>query len=194
VSAPAHLFTRLYNWSLPLEREALRIAVDLVDVHPGERMLDVATGTGALPRELASRGACRAQVIGLDHSRSMLSGTSGIPTLWGIVVADARALPFADASFDVITLSYLLHLLRAGDRTRVLEATRRALRPGGRVVTVTIDSQHPALRWLLDVVPAWTSLRRLDPRSEMHTAGLRPVHARYTATGWPSLCVLAKRD
>ena len=111
-----------------------------------------------------------------------------------MVVADARALPFADASFDVITLSFLLHLLKSGDRARVFEATRRAVRSGGRIVTVTVDSQRPALRRLLEVLPAWTSLRRLDPRAEMQAARLRPVRARYTATGWPSLCVLAKRD
>jgi ubiquinone/menaquinone biosynthesis C-methylase UbiE len=110
-----------------------------------------------------------------------------------MVVADARALPFTDASVDVITLGYLLHLLKSEDRARVLEATHRALRPGGRVITVTVDTQHPALRWLLGVLPANTGLRRLDPRREMRATGFRPVVARYTQAGWPSLCVLANR-
>jgi ubiquinone/menaquinone biosynthesis C-methylase UbiE len=111
-----------------------------------------------------------------------------------LVEADARALPFPNASFDVIIVSYLLHLLRPRERARVLETTRRALRPGGRVVTVTVDSQDVMLRWLLGVIPAWTGLRRLDPRQELELAGLRPVQALYATTGWPSLCVLARRD
>lgn len=193
-AAAVHPVARLYNWSVPLERQALRIALDLADVQPCERILDLGTGTGALLRELASRGAAPPQVIGVDRSLAMLSGARGLPTSWPLVVADARALPFADATFDVIALSYLLHLLKPEDRRCVLNASRNALRLGGRIVAVTVDARLPLLRRLLGVLPAWTGLRRLDPSAEMQVAGLRPLRARYAAAGWPTLCVVAKRD
>lgn len=194
-AAAVRRVARLYNWSVPLERQALRIAVDLADVRPSERILDVGTGTGALLRELACRGAAPAQVIGVDRSLAMLSGVRGLPVSWRLLVlADARALPFADASFDVVTLSYLLHLLKPEDRRCVLNASRNAVRPGGRIVTVTVDARLPLLRRSLDVLPVWTGLRRLDPRAEMQAAGLRPLRARYAAAGWPTLCVVAERD
>ena len=182
----------VYDWSVPLERDALGIALELANVQPGERVLDVATGTGALLRELARRNTSTGQVIGVDHSPSMLSGARGLPSSARLVVADARALPFTAASFDVVSLCYLVHLLQPGDRRRAFDAVRRVVRPGGRIVTVTVDTEQPALRWVLGLFPSWTGLRRLDPRPDMETAGLRPIQVRYTRAGWPSLCVLAE--
>ena len=123
----------------------------------------------------------------------MLSGACVLPVSWRLVQADARALPFPDASFDVITLTYLLHLLTPDDRLRVLEASRNAVRPGGRIVALTVDARLPLLRWLSAIPPAWTGLRRLDPCAEMQTVGLRAVRVRYSANGWPTLSVLARR-
>jgi len=190
--ARARRVARVYDWSVPLERDALRIALQLANVQRGERVLDVATGTGALLRELAQRNQSTGQVIGVDHSPSMLSGARGLPSSVRLVVADARALPFPSACFDVISLCYLVHLLQPGDRRRVFDAVRRVVRPGGRIVTVTVDTEQPVLRWVLGLFPSWTGLRRLDPRPDMERAGLRPIQARYTRAGWPSLCVLAE--
>ena len=186
-----NLLARIYNWSVPLEREALRHAVELVDVQPNERILDIATGTGALLQELASRRVHYGHVIGIDRSRVMLLGVRDRPRAWQVVVADARELPVADASFDVVFMSYLLHLLHHEDRSRVLEAASRVLRPGGRIVTVTVGSRAAVPRWLLSALPAWTGLHPLDPRSELQNAGLHVAQAEYTSTGWPSLVVLA---
>jgi ubiquinone/menaquinone biosynthesis C-methylase UbiE len=123
----------------------------------------------------------------------MLSGASGLPPTWSLVVADATELPFADPIFDVVTISYVLHLLGPLERGCVLAAVGRATRTGGRIVTVTVDAEHPVLRRVLEVFPAWTGLRRLDPRPAMVAAGFLPIQARFVRTGWPSLCVLGKR-
>ncbi|MCA1645653.1 MAG: methyltransferase domain-containing protein [Chloroflexi bacterium] len=77
-AAPVHFLARLYDWSVPLERDSLQLALELADVRRGERLLDVATGTGALLRELARRNACPGPVIGVDRSHSMVSGGSGL--------------------------------------------------------------------------------------------------------------------
>lgn len=187
------LLGRIYNWQVPLEREALEIVADLAHVQPGERVLDVATGTGAVLRQLTVHGAEGAQIIGLDRSLAMLSALCRVPSPRQIVVADARELPFGDATFDVITMAFLLHL-RPSEGVGVLAASHRALRSGGRLVTVTVDSPHVVVRWVLGALPAWTGLRPLDPRRTMARVGFHPVRDRYARAGWPSLCVLARRD
>lgn len=181
---------RIYNWSVPLEHEALRRAVALADVQPSDQALDVATGTGALARALV-RIVPGTRVIGIDRSPAMLSGAGCLAAR--SVVADARELPVADASCDVVFVSYLLHLLNPDERKRVLEATARVLRPGARVVTVTVETRSAVARWLLSRLPRWTGLRPLDPRTELERAGLQPTAAQYASHGWPSLIVRADR-
>src|SRR4051812_48108028 len=81
-------------------------AADLARVGPGSRALDVATGTGDLAIELASRGA---EVVGSDFSEGMLDvarrkadGRAGITWEQG----NALALPYADATFDASTVGF----------------------------------------------------------------------------------------
>src|SRR5215207_4546104 len=82
---------RLYEWQLPLERQALAVAAELAAVEPGERLLDVATGTGGLPRELAARGARPREAVGLDRSASMLAvAAARLPPGWSLLLADAK--------------------------------------------------------------------------------------------------------
>jgi SAM-dependent methyltransferase len=134
---------RLYEWQLPLERQALTAAADLAAVEPGERLLDVATGTGGLPRALAPRGARPREAVGLDRSASMLAvAAAHLPPDWSLLQGDAKHLPFPDQSFDLVSASYLLHLLGPDHRIQVLTEIARVLRPGGRVVTVTTESRR----------------------------------------------------
>ena len=71
---------RLYEWQLPLERQALAAAAELAAVQPGERLLDVATGTGALPRALAARGARPGEAVGTGLLRLDACGRRRTPT------------------------------------------------------------------------------------------------------------------
>ena len=100
----------LYDRSVPLERSTLRAALRLADIGPDERLLDVATGTGALLRDLAGTATDRVHAVGIDRSAAMLSVAASRPaTAWPLVEADARALPFADASFDVVSWQQRSH-------------------------------------------------------------------------------------
>jgi ubiquinone/menaquinone biosynthesis C-methylase UbiE len=158
-------------------------------------LLDVATGTGGLLRELAVRdGPRQAWEVGVDRSASMLAvAREHLPGDWPLVRGDARQLRFEDGSFDVATVCYLLHLLAPGDRRRVLEEMARVLRPGGRAVTVTVEARRPVTRALLVLLPRRSGLRPLDPADEFQAAGLRPIRARFVRSGWPSLCLLGER-
>ena len=122
-----------------------RTMVDAVDPGPGRRILDVATGTGLVARALARRGA---QVTALDQSEAMLAVARAHPDA-GItfMVGEAERLPFADASFDALTFTYLLRYVDDPDAT--LRELARVVRPGGRVAMVEFGvPANPALRAL----------------------------------------------
>ena len=84
-----------------------RFLVARLDVGPGDRVLDVATGTGAVALELVRRKGCR--VVGVDQSPEMLSeARRRAGDRVELVEASAEALPFADGAFDALTFTYLL--------------------------------------------------------------------------------------
>ncbi|MEJ7876912.1 MAG: class I SAM-dependent methyltransferase, partial [Solirubrobacterales bacterium] len=101
-------------------------------------MLDIATGPGVLLTELARASSQPDRAWGIDSSPEMLSLAPALPAAWRLSVADATSLPFDDSSFDVVTSSYLLHVLSVQDRRRVIDEIGRVLRPTGRVGTITI--------------------------------------------------------
>lgn len=183
---------RIYDLQLPLEQRALATAAELAAVRPGERVLDVATGTGGLLRELAGRGARPAQAVGLDRSASMLAlAATRLPPGWSLARGDARHLPFPDRSFEVVSACYLLHPLAPNDRRQVLAEMARVVRPDGGAVTITVESRRAVGRALLTWLPRRAGVRPLDPARDLRAAGLRPVRARFVSSGWPSLCVLS---
>jgi demethylmenaquinone methyltransferase/2-methoxy-6-polyprenyl-1,4-benzoquinol methylase len=120
-----------------------RRAVDLARVGPGSRALDVATGTGDLAIELSSRGA---QVVGLDFSERMLELAREKAPGIEFVQGNALELPYADASFDAVTVGFGAR--NFSDLERGLGELARVTRPGGRVVILEITSpQRPPLSW-----------------------------------------------
>jgi ubiquinone/menaquinone biosynthesis C-methylase UbiE len=190
-----HQRGRIYDWQLPLEQGALGAAAELAAPSESDRLLDVATGTGGLLRELARRGRRPAEVVGVDNSASMLAiaAAEGLPAGWRVILGDARRLPFPDQRFDVVAACYLLHLMDRESRTRTIAEIARVTRPGGRVVIVTVESRRPAARSVLTRLPRRSGLRPLDPSRELRSKGLEPQRARFVRGGWPSLCVLALR-
>jgi demethylmenaquinone methyltransferase/2-methoxy-6-polyprenyl-1,4-benzoquinol methylase len=120
-----------------------RRAVDLARVGPGSRALDVATGTGDLAIELSARGA---QVVGLDFSERMLELAREKAPGIEFVQGNALELPYADASFDAVTVGFGAR--NFSDLERGLGELARVTRPGGRVVILEITSpQRPPLSW-----------------------------------------------
>ena len=102
-------------------------------VVPGERVLDVATGTGALATQLARVGA---SVTGVDLAPALVDTARRLASEEGLdihyEVGDAEALPYPDGSFDVVTSS--VGSMFAPDHRRVAAELARVCRPGGRLV------------------------------------------------------------
>ena len=128
--------------SFGLHRSWKRRVADLARVTPGARALDLCCGTGDIAFALAQRGA---NVTGLDFSAQMLEVAaerhlkSQISNL-KFQEGDAQQLPFADNSFDIVTVGYGLRNLLSWERG--LEEMRRVARPGGRLVV--LDFGKPA--------------------------------------------------
>lgn len=123
--------------SLGQDRRWRRATVDAVAATPGERVLDLAAGTGTSSEPFAADGAV---VVPCDFSLGMLRvGKARRPDL-PFVAGDATRLPFADGAFDAVTISFGLR--NVVDTSAALREMLRVVRPGGRVVIC--EFSHPA--------------------------------------------------
>jgi demethylmenaquinone methyltransferase/2-methoxy-6-polyprenyl-1,4-benzoquinol methylase len=121
-----------------------RAMVEGLELRAGERLLDVACGTGSVARLAAARGC---DVVALDQSAEMLAQAQA--TGLRVVHAQAERLPFPDASFDALTFTYLLRYVT--DPEACMHELVRVLRPGGRIGMVEFGRPRglPAAPWWL---------------------------------------------
>lgn len=193
---------RYYDAQLRLERGALCTAIELAAPGTADAVLDVGTGTAALLTLLAQRPGRPRQVTGVDASAAMLRRAPPLPDGWSLVKADARELPLLDASVDIVTCAYLLHLLDEPGRRVALREIARVLRPRGRAVLVTLEVPGGLLGRSL-LAPVQSMLCRalgrgsgwcaVDPRSDLAGTGLQLRSGRMCTRGYTSLCLLLDR-
>ena len=192
--------------TLGLDRRWRRLTAAAV-VHPGDRVLDACCGTGDLA--LAAH-ELSADVTGLDFSPAMLARARRKSDAVSWVQGDVLAAPFADGSFDAVTIGFGLRNLE--DLEAGLRELARVLRPGGRLGCLEITQPRGALRpffrlWFDRLVPlagkvlpggaAYTylpaSVRRFpgsaDLAAAMERAGFANVRWRLLAGGIVALHV-----
>lgn len=131
--------TNLYD---PVLRATMREAtfksrlIAQAELRPGHRVLDIGCGTATLTIAV-KRSQPEAEVIGLDGDPEVLRLAAAKIAAAGVTVALDQSLsdrlPYADASFDRVLTSLLLHHLTAETKRRTLAEIRRVLRPGGQV-------------------------------------------------------------
>ncbi|HEY3185134.1 MAG TPA: class I SAM-dependent methyltransferase [Gaiellaceae bacterium] len=108
-----------------------RFLVSRVAAGPGDTVLDVATGTGAVALELVRQKGC--DVVGLDQSAEMLAeARRRVDGRIRLVEGRADALPFEDGAFDALTFTYLLRYV--DDPPATLRELARVVKPGGTIV------------------------------------------------------------
>jgi len=124
-------------------------------LRPGQRALDVAGGTGDLARGMAKQVGDRGLVVLSDINGAMLARgrdrllDAGLVQGLDFVQANAEKLPFADSSFDCVTIGFGLR--NVTDKPAALASMRRVLRPGGRLIVLEFSQPvAPGLKPLYD--------------------------------------------
>jgi demethylmenaquinone methyltransferase / 2-methoxy-6-polyprenyl-1,4-benzoquinol methylase len=125
-------------------------AVDMAEVGPGDRALDVATGTGDLAIALGRRVGPQGEVIGSDFSEQMLELARRKSNAVAFEWANALGLPYEDNSFDAVTVGFGAR--NFSDLQAGLTEMTRVTRPGGRVVVLEITTpRRPPLSWFFRI-------------------------------------------
>ncbi len=122
-----------------------RRAARMVANNQPARILDLATGSGDLARALQS--ACpRSSVIGADFCLPMLLRAEEKHATTNLLAADGLNLPFADATFDAVTVAFGLRNMT--NWAKALAEMHRVLRPGGLILILEFSVPTPPLSWL----------------------------------------------
>ncbi len=137
-------------------------------LRPGERVLDVATGRGAVLFEAASRVGPKGHCVGIDLSEAMVAETTkelarqhlGNAEVRGM---DAEHLEFPDASFDAVLCGFALFFFPR--LRRAIAEFHRVLRSGGRLAVSTWGGTDPRWSWVREVLKAYTTPVQLSTKA-----------------------------
>lgn len=137
---------------LGCERAFREKMLDLVNLRPGDQVLDVGCGTGTLAMAAKYRVGATGTVCGIDASPEMITRARRKAKKDGVEVrlenAVVEKLPFADGTFDAVLSTLMLHHLGRKARQQCLCEIRRVLKPGGRVVAIDFGEPAQNGRWL----------------------------------------------
>ena len=157
--------------SLGQTRAWRKAVVKAIDIQPGERILDLAAGTGTSTEPFVKAGA---DAVACDFSLGMLKvGKKRLPHV-NFVAGDALNLPFADNSFDAVTISFGLR--NVADTKRALQELYRVTKPGGRMVVC--EFSHPTfspfrkvyMEYLMKALPAVATKVSSNPDAYVYLA------------------------
>ncbi|KGN38222.1 demethylmenaquinone methyltransferase [Knoellia subterranea] len=172
--------------SLGQDRLWRRAVLKAVDAKPGEQVLDIAAGTGTSSEPFADNGV---HVVPADFSLGMLRVGKKRRDDLGFTAADAMRLPFADASFDAVTMSFGLR--NVADIDLALREFARVTKPGGRLVVCEFSQPvNKAFRkvyseYLMEALPRVARKVSSNPESYVYLAE--------SIQAWPDQRALAQR-
>lgn len=136
-----------------------RALVEWTAIGAGDRVLDVATGTGAIAVAAAERGA---EVVGIDLAPEMVEAAraNGVDAL----TMDAERPAFGEGTFDRVLCGFAIFFLP--DPPAALRAWRTLLRPGGTLALSTFVRRDPRWAWIPELLPTTQPLREQDDFDE----------------------------
>ncbi|MBL8311477.1 MAG: class I SAM-dependent methyltransferase [Burkholderiales bacterium] len=166
-----------------LHRLWKRFAVAQLNLRPGERVLDLASGTGDLIRLMLPQVGRNGLVLHTDINAAMLAEGRDNLLNHGIVTpstqCNAEYLPFASASFDAVTIAFGLRNVTHKDRA--LAEMHRVLKPGGRALVLEFSRPAPMLRgpydwYSFNVLPKLGAMIAGDAESYQYLAESIRMH------------------
>ena len=149
---------RWYDWlaaalTLGRDRQLRERLAELARLAPGESVLDVGCGTGTLALAAKRAVGASGRVTGIDASPEMIAIAARKAARAGVEVgfetAAAERLPFADATFDAVLATLMLHHLPGPVRRECAREARRVLKPGGRMLAVDFSRASTGHQGLL---------------------------------------------
>lgn len=172
--------------SMGVHRLWKRFTIDCSGVRPGQKVLDLAGGTGDITALFSRRVGPSGKVVLADINESMLRvgrdklRDLGLVNNIEFVQANAEALPFADNTFDIITIGFGLR--NVTDKDAALRSMFRVLKPGGRLLV--LEFSKPSTQWLskvydiysFKVLPAMGQLIANDRESYQYLAESIRMH------------------
>lgn len=171
--------------------------LDLLNVRPGMRVLDVAAGTGRTAIPLAGTGAT---VMALDLTSAMLAqmrikaSSLNLDNL-SIQQANARFLPFPDHTFDVVLSFRFFHLFSPEDQQALLDELHRVVKPGGRVF---VEYNNAGALWVGGILHNLVRLfKNHKPLNRQRGGELQAIYKHVQITrlqgfSWPFMGTIAR--
>lgn len=158
-----------------------RALVRSLNLRSTDVVLDVATGTGLIARDLEKQYGCR--VVGADQSLEMMGRTKDLRELVG---TDANRLPFSDSRFDAVVFSYLLRYV--SDPMETVRELVRALKPGGILANVEFGvprSPLPRIGWSVHALGVFPTATKIFGREWAHVGSFLPHSIVEWVDEWP---------
>jgi len=144
-----NLLSRIYGLNASLGASTSAEAIEGAVLHAGDRVLELGVGTGRDMLHLARRVGPEGRVLGIDLAAGMLERTrrrvetAGYRLRAPLLRGDARHIPLADKTVDVVFSSRLLDLVDTPEIPTILAECRRVLKPSGQVVLVHMSKPGP---------------------------------------------------
>jgi len=199
---------RKYNWIAPIydifallmESKARRKALEMMNLQDGEKVLEVAIGTGLNLMEIVKRNP-NGWVEGVDVSPKMLEKARQRLLKLGsrnfkLHLCDCRSLPFENNFFDIVISQYLLDILPVEDFIPVLQEFKRVLRNGGRLILVNMTKGERRINKIYEEIyklklPLIAGCRGVISKPFLQRVGFQVIRREFVSQiGFPSEIVL----
>ena len=175
-------------------------AIDLASIQNGERILEVALGTGLSFVEILKKNPL-GRVDGIDVSMRMIEKTKKRAARTGsknftLLLCDCRHLPFEDGTFDMVMNQYLLDILPVEDFLPILSEFKRVLKEGGRIVLANTTKGEKWVNTIYEKLyklkpPLVAGSRGVLAQPFLEEIGFKNVHREFfSQLGFPSEVVL----
>ena len=197
-----------YDTLAASEKKYIRAGLRLLDPNPGDRILEIGSGTGFALVEIARELKDKGHAYGIDISPGMIHRAQNklreqrVEKIVSLILDDAHVLPFESQSMNAVFMSFTLELFHRQQIPRVLKECHRVVKPDGRMCVVSLSKgetktfMSQVYEWLHDRFPRILDCRPIPVEALLKAHGFQIQEAIHTAMwGLPiSINLVSKLD